>query len=191
MLTPNIEVLLMTDLEASSRGEDSDGEVGPRVVRFKTYYWNYEETDDHELLIHVGGRTEDGKIVHSVIKGFTPFVYLQLPKRIKWNKAKCIAVFEYLKKLMPIDFALWFEWQSGARSLNPIGAAGTNIPLTDSGSINLDMVKTEEIVVDNLELEQFDLDDISGLSKYLADHIALCPDYPKPRSNFTALPVLQ
>jgi signal transduction histidine kinase/FixJ family two-component response regulator/putative methionine-R-sulfoxide reductase with GAF domain len=101
------------------------------------------------------------------------------------------AVFEYLKKLMPIDFALWFEWQSGAGSLNPIGAAGTNIPLTDSGSINLDLVKTEEIVVDNLELEQFDLDDISGLSKYLADHIALCPAYPKPRSNFTALPVLQ
>jgi len=70
----------------------------PRKVRFKTYYWNYEETDEHELFIHVGGRTEDERSVHCVIKGFTPFVYLQLPKRITWNRAKCIAVFEYLMK---------------------------------------------------------------------------------------------
>ena len=82
-------------------GSDSDENgLEPRTIRFKTYYWTYEETDDHELFIHVAGRTEDEKSVHCLIKGFTPFVYLKLPKRISWNKAKCIAVFEYLKKVM-------------------------------------------------------------------------------------------
>jgi DNA polymerase delta subunit 1 len=100
----------MTELDASFRGNNEEDAIEPRVVRFKTYYWNYEETEDHELFIHVGGRTEDGLSVHTVIKGFTPFVYLQLPKRIKWNKAKCIAVFDYLKKVMksegPLNFWL-------------------------------------------------------------------------------------
>lgn len=87
----------------------------PRTTQFKTFYWNYIETEDNELEIHVGGRTApdpDGetKSVHCVIENFTPFVYLELPKRIKWNKAKCIAVYEYFKKVMksegPIGFKL-------------------------------------------------------------------------------------
>lgn len=49
----------MTDLETSDRDDDALG--APRTIRFKTYYWNYEETDENELFIHVGGRTEDEK----------------------------------------------------------------------------------------------------------------------------------
>lgn len=79
---------------------DLDTREQPRTVRFKTYYWNYEETDDNELIIHIGGRTEDDKSVHCTVSGFSQCVFLQLPKRITWNKAKCIAVFEYLKKVM-------------------------------------------------------------------------------------------
>lgn len=87
-----------------------------REITFKCYYWNYVETEDNELDIHIGGRTapdpETGetKSVHCVVQNFTPFVYLELPKRIKWNKAKCVAVFEYFKKVMksegPIAFSL-------------------------------------------------------------------------------------
>lgn len=101
------------------------------------------------------------------------------------------AVFEYLKKLMPIDYALWFEWQPQNGSLKPVGAAGTNIPLTDSGSINLDLIKSEEIVLSEVDFEGIDLDDIGGLSLYLAGRLAACPAYPDPGANFRALPVLQ
>jgi signal transduction histidine kinase/DNA-binding response OmpR family regulator len=101
------------------------------------------------------------------------------------------AVFEYLKKLMPIDFALWFEWQKVSKSLKPVGVAGTNIPLTESGSINLDLIKSEEITLEKIEFENFDITDIIELSAFMAEKIADCQAYPSPGINFTALPVLQ
>ena len=88
-----------------------------RTVIFKTYYWNYEEPDEGGLIIHMGGRTapdENGitKSVHCIVQNFTPFVYLELPKRIKWNKAKCIAVFEYFQKVMKSDGPMSFKMLS-------------------------------------------------------------------------------
>lgn len=90
--------------------------VEPRTVNFKSFYWNYVETEENELEIHIGGRTApdpdtgETQTVHCVVENFTPFVYLELPTRIKWNKAKCIAVYEYFKKVMksegPIGFKL-------------------------------------------------------------------------------------
>ena len=84
-----------------------------RSIIFKTYYWNYEETDDNKLLIHVGGKTKDDQSVHCVIEGFCPFVYIELPKlpyKLPWNKAKADAVVDYFKKVMrkegPIDHSL-------------------------------------------------------------------------------------
>ncbi len=101
------------------------------------------------------------------------------------------AVFEYLGKLMPIDFALWFEWQPGRQALKPVGVTGTTIPLTDSGSINLDLIKSEEIVIENVEFADLDFQDIATLSRYMARLLSHAPAYPRPEANFTALPVLQ
>lgn len=101
------------------------------------------------------------------------------------------AVFEYLGKLMPIDFALWFEWQPGRQALKPVGVTGTTIPLTDSGSINLDLIKSEEIVIENVEFADLDFQDIATLSRYMARLLSHAPVYPRPEANFTALPVLQ
>ncbi len=100
-------------------------------------------------------------------------------------------VFEYLRKLMPIDFALWFEWEPVAQHLRPVGAVGTDIPLTDSGSINLDLIKREEITIEDIELDPRHINDIIALSKHLSSKIADCPAYPVPGRNFIALPVLQ
>lgn len=81
----------------------------PRTIRFKTFYWKYEDADASmggegderdNLEIHIAGRTADDKSVHCIVKNFTPFVYLELPKRVKWNRAKCIAVFEHFKKIL-------------------------------------------------------------------------------------------
>lgn len=100
-------------------------------------------------------------------------------------------VFEYLKKLMRIDFALWFEWQENLVCLKPVGATGTNIPLTDTGSFNLDKIRQEDIVLDNIDLSDIDMENVSQLSTYLSTKIAKYPAFPKPSDNFTALPVLQ
>jgi len=85
--------------------------LAPRTIQFKAFYWNYEETEEKELFIHVGGRTADDKSVHCKIAGFTPFVYLELPTRVRWNKAKCIALFEYFKKIMKADGPLQYWLQ--------------------------------------------------------------------------------
>ena len=99
-------------------------------------------------------------------------------------------VFEYLKKLMPIDFALWFEWQPEFSALKPVGVTGTNIPLTDTGSINLDAIKEKEITLDNIDIARIDLHDIGRLSNYLSENISQYPAFPTPCENFTAMPVL-
>jgi signal transduction histidine kinase/FixJ family two-component response regulator len=100
-------------------------------------------------------------------------------------------VFEYLRKLMPIDFALWFEWEPVAQHLRPVGAVGTDIPMTDSGTINLDLIKREEITIEDIDFSGIDINDISALTSYLSKKIVDCHAYPRPGINFTALPVLQ
>ncbi|MCP4704920.1 MAG: response regulator [candidate division Zixibacteria bacterium] len=100
-------------------------------------------------------------------------------------------VFEYLKKLMPVDYSLWFEWNPEFSCLKPVGVAGTDIPLTDTGSINMDVVEENELTVDNIDLSEINLDDIKRLSSYLAAKIANYSAFPKPSKNFTALPVLR
>jgi len=101
------------------------------------------------------------------------------------------AIFENIKKLMPVDYALWFEWYPVQKSLNPVGAVGTNIPLTESGSINLEEIESHDITLHDLDLNSFDLNNIPALSAYLAEKIAECAAYPKPVDNFTSLPVIQ
>lgn len=100
-------------------------------------------------------------------------------------------VFEYLKKLMVIDYSLWFEWNPEFNCLRPVGVAGTDIPLTDTGSINLDMVEEDEITVDNVDFSEINLDDIKRLSSYLSAKISNYSAFPQPGKNFTALPVLR
>jgi signal transduction histidine kinase/CheY-like chemotaxis protein len=100
-------------------------------------------------------------------------------------------VFEYLKKLMPIDYALWFEWQPGLLTLRPVGATGTDLPLTDTGSIKLDEIREEDIILDNVDFQGVDIEDAGELSCYLAGKIAQQEAFPSPGNNFAALPVIQ
>ena len=97
------------DVTHDDVSDGESGDSGPRIVTFKASYWNYEETDDHQLLIHIGGRTSNDESVHAVVKNFHPSAYLELPERIKWNRAKCVAVFDYFKNTMKADPPLGFE----------------------------------------------------------------------------------
>ena len=84
---------------------------GLRSVRFKAGYWSFEETEENELIIHVSGLTKDQKTVHVVIEDFTPFVYLELPKRIEWNASKCRCVFEHFQDILKSNGPLSFKPQ--------------------------------------------------------------------------------
>lgn len=70
-----------------------------RTVIFKAGYW-YHEVEDNKALIHVGGRTQKNESVHLIVEHFTPFIYVELPKRVSWDKHKCKLYFDYLKTSM-------------------------------------------------------------------------------------------
>lgn len=69
-----------------------------RTVYCKANYWSYKETEDNELYILLGGLTPEGKTVQVRIDDFKPHVYLELPKRLKWNKEKCTRLFEFFQQ---------------------------------------------------------------------------------------------
>lgn len=71
----------------------------PRTVIYQCDYWEYKEGDDGKLTIISGGRTADNKVVLTKIEGFTPFVYVELPRRIKWNATKGKQLFNYFKNM--------------------------------------------------------------------------------------------
>lgn len=84
--------------------------MSPRTVKFKANYWSYEETPENELFIYIGGMTQRAKTVLVKVKGFAPSVYLELPKRVTWNRPKCIELFEFFQRRMqsegPISFKM-------------------------------------------------------------------------------------
>lgn len=80
----------------------------PRTVIFKAAYWSYEEIDG-QLIIHAAGLTEKNETVQLQINNFTPFVYLELPKRIKWDARKCRKIFRYFTDTMRDDAPLKYR----------------------------------------------------------------------------------
>ena len=83
-----------------------------RNLIFKATYWSFEEDKlNNELLIYIGGLTRDNKTSLVRVKGFQPFVYLELPTRIKWTKSKCGLLFAYFQNRMksegPVDFKMY------------------------------------------------------------------------------------
>jgi DNA polymerase delta subunit 1 len=70
-----------------------------RTVVFKALYWNAEEVEN-KIQIHIGGIQQDNKTVHVIVEDFTPFVYVELPKRVTWTKKKIETFVNYLKNTM-------------------------------------------------------------------------------------------
>jgi len=88
----------------------------PRTIEFKATYWSYEETEEDELFIHVSGITSNRKSVQVRIEGFTPFVYLELPLKVRgrtigWNKSLCKSTFNYFKERMGKDAPLTYKME--------------------------------------------------------------------------------
>ena len=92
----------MPQVASKKSGGDTSGEgvLPNRRVQFKAIYWNYEHTEEEKLVLHIGGLTAEQETVHCKVIGFTPFVYLELPSKMKWNRAKCQAVFDYFQKIL-------------------------------------------------------------------------------------------
>jgi len=101
------------------------------------------------------------------------------------------ALIDKLSRVFPVDYGIWFDWDPANRCLYPAGALGrTNIPLTESGKIDLTKVARDAISLKELDLETFDLDDIDKLSEFLAEKIKENENFPRPKEAYMAVPIL-
>lgn len=80
--------------------------MGVRTVELAARYWSVKKENGQDV-IYVSGPTEEinenGGNRSALVKihGFEPSVFLELPRRVKWNKEKCQKVFEYLQFILP------------------------------------------------------------------------------------------
>jgi DNA polymerase elongation subunit (family B) len=75
-----------------------------RTIKFKAGYWYHELFEkEHRAVIHIGGKTQQNETVHIIVENFKPTVFLELPKRIDWDRTKCKKLYEWLKEKMGLD----------------------------------------------------------------------------------------
>jgi signal transduction histidine kinase/FixJ family two-component response regulator/putative methionine-R-sulfoxide reductase with GAF domain len=99
---------------------------------------------------------------------------------------------EKLALVFPIDYSLWLDWNPAQCRLTAAGVSGdANLPLTDSGGIDLNKVSREAISLPDLEFDRFDLHDIPAVSEYLAEQIHANPNLPDPGTARMAIPVIR
>ncbi|MDF1544173.1 MAG: GAF domain-containing protein [bacterium] len=97
-----------------------------------------------------------------------------------------------LSSVFPIDFTIWFDWNSSREILTPHGVSGINeIPLTESGGIDIHKVPREELAITDFSASELDLSDIAQLSKVMADCLSANQLYPTPQRPFMAIPILR
>lgn len=81
--------------------------------RFFPYSWHIDEDEEEITSIRVYGLSENNENICVRIDNFTPFVYIELPDRIKWNTSKAQLVGnkidEMLKEKKPLTKVLMMK----------------------------------------------------------------------------------
>ncbi len=95
-----------------------------------------------------------------------------------------------LRRVFPIDYAVWFEWRRDSGMLIPEGATGAqNLPLTESGKVDLTKVSIDTVTISDLSISDSDLEHIAQLSAKLSTRLRDHHLYPNPAGAFMAIPI--
>jgi len=118
-------------------------------------------------------------------------VAAELPKIQSLNEFRSILTAK-LGRVFPTDWGLWFDWDRENRSLVLGGASGAdNIPLTDSGGIDLGKISRESITLTDVELDGLNFDSIAEVTELVAKRLAGHDQLPTPKVAFMAVPILR
>lgn len=99
---------------------------------------------------------------------------------------------EELRKVFSVDYAIWFDWDGSNRLLTPAGAHGhTDIPLTESGKLDISKATRESLAIEGLEIDDLDLDDITAVSLLLGEKIKDNKHFPRPKEAYMAIPIIR
>ena len=97
-----------------------------------------------------------------------------------------------LKRVFPIDFSVWFNWNDGAKTLVAEAVVGrTDIPLTESGRIDLNRAEREQTSLADIDLTRFDLDDNRTLSEAVEKKMVERKFFSREVHSLVAVPVLR
>ncbi|HUV31850.1 MAG TPA: GAF domain-containing protein [Acidobacteriota bacterium] len=97
-----------------------------------------------------------------------------------------------LRLVFPIDYAIWFNVDRSARRLVPDGAVGrSDIPLTESGRIDLSKVDRAEVSLHDIDLHELDPRDTPALTLFLSEKLRSNEHYTSPRGAFMAVPIVR
>jgi len=115
----------------------------------------------------------------------------ELPGVENWEDFRQ-ALVEKLRRAFSIDYAVWFAWDSANHVLVPAGALGrTEIPLTDSGKIDVNRVDRDALVISDLNLDELNLDDVPAFSLLLGEKLKGNRHFPQPADAYMAVPVIR
>ncbi len=113
----------------------------------------------------------------------------ELPKVETMNQFRRLLI-EKLNRVVKIDCSIWFSYESETGHLVPGAASGIeDIPVTESGGIDLDKVNPESLGLSVPELKSFDYNNIKELTDYLIKKIKSGNALPCPKSVNMAIPI--
>ncbi len=139
--------------------------------------------DDAYQFEHSRRRLTEFEILHELAD--------ELPN-IDSLKAFREALVDKLRRVFPIDYAIWFEWDADNLVLTPSGAIGdTGLPLTDTGKIDLAQISRDAIAISGINLDDTNLDDIARLSHLVAESMKEGGKFPQPKEAYMAVPIMR
>jgi len=95
-----------------------------------------------------------------------------------------------LKRIFPIDYSIWFNWNAGSNTLFPQGFSGkVDIPVTDSGGIDLKKVGSGEITIGPIDPDSMELSDENKLTELLVNNMKGNNNFPQPNLSNMAIPI--
>ena len=115
----------------------------------------------------------------------------ELPQVESWDEFSNILV-EKLSRLISVEYAILFLWDRGTGALVPSGVIGkTEIPLTESGKIDLRKITRSSISLSGIDLGQFDYQDLNGLSTLMGEKLSENELFPTPHEAYMAIPIMR
>jgi len=95
-----------------------------------------------------------------------------------------------LKRIFPIDYSIWFNWNAGSNTLFPQGFSGkVDIPVTDSGGIDLKKVGSGEITIGPIDPDSMELSNVNQLTELLVNNMKGNNNFPQPNLANMAIPI--
>ncbi|MFZ5980307.1 MAG: response regulator [Candidatus Zixiibacteriota bacterium] len=115
----------------------------------------------------------------------------ELPLVESWNEFGKILI-EKLSRLIPVEYAILFLWDMGIGALVPSGVVGkTEIPLTESGKIDLRKITRSSISLPGIDLGSCDFQDLTGLTALLGEKLNENNIFPTPHEAYMAIPIMR